>query len=77
MKTVRHTLAQKRANYDYDRTVSDWQRMNLSELKELPAQSRYHVKKAVMTYLGTSKGSNKAVKQVIQELDTPETAYVS
>ena len=77
MKTLRATLAHKRANYDYDRTVSDWQRMNLQELKDLPPQSRYHVKKAVMTYLGTSKGSNRAVKDVIQDLDTTQMVSAS
>ena len=70
-------MAQKRAKFDYDRTVNDWQRMNLSELKQLPPQSRYNVKKAVQTYLGTSKGSNKAVKQVIGDLNAPETAFAS
>ena len=57
---------------DYSRTVNDWQRMNLTELNTLSEQSRYHVKKAIMSYLGTSKGSNKALKPLLTELSTAE-----
>lgn len=52
--------------------MNDWQRMNLTELKVLPEQSRYHVKKAIMSYLGTSKGSNKALKPLLGELTPAE-----
>ncbi|XP_032227875.2 uncharacterized protein LOC5503752 [Nematostella vectensis] len=74
MKNMTQKLAEKRSKEDYDRTVKDWQRMNLSELKDLPAHSRYHVKKAIFSYLATSQGSAKALKPLTKELQahTPE-----
>ncbi|KAJ7388656.1 hypothetical protein OS493_036510 [Desmophyllum pertusum] len=69
---LKETKAQRRMKEDRQRTLNDWQRMNLTELKVLPDQSRYHVKKAIMSYLGTSKGSNKALKPLLSELSTAE-----
>lgn len=77
VKDIQTTLAKQRAKYDYDRTMRDWERMNLMELKQLPAVSRYNVKKAVVTYLGTSKGSNRAVREVVENLKAPEKAYAN
>ena len=57
---------------DHQRTLNDWNRMNLTELKVLPDQSRYHVKKAIMSYLGTSKGSNTALKPLLKEIDAAD-----
>jgi len=68
MKNVLTSLEEKRAKKDYDRTVQDWERMNLSELKNLPVQSRYHVKKAIHSYLGTSPGSAKALKPLTKQI---------
>ena len=67
---MHESLAQKKARADYERTVKDWHRMNLSELRELPPQSRHHVKKAIFSYLGTSQGSNKALRPLTKELGT-------
>ncbi|KAL9962919.1 hypothetical protein ACROYT_G032073 [Oculina patagonica] len=72
MNRLKETKAQKRMKDDHTRTMNDWQRMNLTELKVLPEQSRYHVKKAIMSYMGTSKGSNKALKPLLGELSTAE-----
>lgn len=69
---LKETKAQRRLKDDHTRTMNDWQRMNLRELKVLPEQSRYHVKKAIMSYLGTSKGSNKALKPLLGELSAAE-----
>lgn len=69
---LKETKAQKRMKEDHTRTLNDWQRMNLTELKVLPEQSRYQVKKAIMSYLGTSKGSNRALKPLLSELSTAE-----
>jgi hypothetical protein len=68
MKNVRTEMEDKRSKKDYDRTVKDWERMNLSELKSLPPQSRCHVKKAIHSYLGTSHGAVKALKPLTKEL---------
>ena len=57
---------------DQQRTLNDWNRMNLKELKELPQQSRYHAKKAIMSYLGSSKGSNKALKPLLNDFNAAE-----
>lgn len=57
---------------DHTRTLNDWHRMNLTELKSLPEQSRFHVKKAILSYLGTSKGCNKALRPLLNELHTAE-----
>ena len=46
--------------------------MNLAELKQLPAQSRYHVKEAIVSYLGTTKGSNQALKPLLDEIETAQ-----
>lgn len=46
--------------------------MNLTELKVLPEQSRYHVKKAIISYLGGSKGCNKALKPLLKEIEAKE-----
>ena len=69
---LKETKAQKRMKEDHTRTLNDWQRMNLTELKVLPEQSRYQVKKAIMSYLGTSKGSNRALKPLLSELSAAE-----
>lgn len=68
MKNVMVEMEEKRAKKDYDRTVKDWERMNLSELKTLPPQSRYHVKKAIHSYLGTTQGSAKALKPLTKQI---------
>ncbi|XP_031555251.1 uncharacterized protein LOC116292138 [Actinia tenebrosa] len=68
MKNVLVEMEEKRAKKDYDRTLKDWERMNLSELKSLPPQSRYHVKKAIHSYLGTSQGSAKALRPLTKEI---------
>lgn len=70
VRSMQESLAQKKSREDYERTVNDWKRMNLSELKELPPQSRFHVKKAIFSYLGTSQGSNKALRPLAKELET-------
>ena len=56
----------------HQRTMNDWNRMNLTELKVLPEQSRYHVKKAIISYLGGSKGCNKALKPLLKEIEATE-----
>lgn len=61
--------AQKQARVDYERTVQDWHRMNLSELKKLPPSPRYHIQKAIVSYLGTSRGSSQALIPLTKELD--------
>jgi len=45
--------------------------MNLDELKELPERSRFHYGKAITTYLGTSRGSLKAVNRLGGNLNGP------
>ena len=60
--------AKKRAKVDYERTVQDWHRMNLSELKKLPPSPRYHIKEAIVSYLGTSRGSSRAIQTLTKEL---------
>lgn len=66
-------LDEKRKKSDYDRVQKDWKRMNLDEMKELPERSRYHYSKAITTYLGTSKGSLKAVHSLGHSLNaSPE-----
>lgn len=72
LQRLKESKAEKRMKEDHSRTVNDWQRMNLTELNTLPEQSRYHVKKAIMSYLGTSKGSSKALKPLLTELSTAE-----
>lgn len=61
-------LNKKKIQIDYDRTIKDWERMNLNELKELPPYSRYHVGKAIKTYFGTSKGASLAVSSLSKNL---------
>lgn len=68
MKNVISGIEEKRAKKDYDRTKMDWERMNLSELKNLPAQSRFHVKRAIHSYMGTSPGSARALKPLTKEI---------
>lgn len=63
------SLNKKRVQLDYDRTLKDWKRMNLNELKELPPYSRYHVSKAIKTYFGTSKGASQAVNSLTKRLE--------
>lgn len=58
------SIEEQRKQSDYDRVQKDWKRMNLDELKELPERSRFHYGKAVTAYLGTSKGSMKAVRRL-------------
>ena len=62
-------LNKKKIQTDYDRTLKDWERMNLNELKELPPYSRYHVNKAIKTYFGTSKGASRAVNSLSKQLE--------
>ena len=69
---LQETKAQKRMKEDHQRTMNDWNRMNLTELKVLPEQSRYHVKKAIISYLGGSKGCNKALKPLLKEIEAKE-----
>ena len=66
--------AEKQAKVDYERTVEDWHRMNLVELKKLPPNPRYHFKKAIVSYLGTTPGSSRALAPLTKVLDaaTPE-----
>lgn len=66
--------AEKQEKVDYQRTVQDWNRMNLSELKKLPPNPRYHFKKTIVSYLGTTPGSSKAIVPLTEELNakTPE-----
>ncbi|KAL9962920.1 hypothetical protein ACROYT_G032074 [Oculina patagonica] len=70
-------LAEKQAKADYDRTVKDWNRMNLSELKKLPPSPRYHIKKAIVSYLGTSRGSSEALKPLTKQLDASTPTPIS
>ncbi len=62
-------LNRKRVQMDYERTLKDWERMNLNELRELPPYSRYHVGKAIKTYFGTSKGGTRAVNSLSKQLE--------
>jgi hypothetical protein len=62
-------LNKKKVQMDYDRTLKDWERMNLNELKELPPYSRHHVSKAIKTYFGTSKGSSRAANSLSKQLE--------
>ncbi|XP_028405169.1 uncharacterized protein LOC114527660 isoform X2 [Dendronephthya gigantea] len=62
-------LNKKKVRMDYNRTMKDWERMNLNELKELPPYSRYHVSKAIKTYFGTSKGATQAVNSLSKHLE--------
>lgn len=71
------TLAEKQAKADYERTVQDWNRMNLSELKKLPPNPRYHIKKAIVSYLGTSRGSSRALKPLTKELNAATPTPIS
>ncbi|KAK2548468.1 hypothetical protein P5673_031364 [Acropora cervicornis] len=68
----KESKAQSRMKEDHRKTVDDWNRMNLAELKALPLQSRFHVKKTIVSYLGTSTGSNKALKPLLNELSTDQ-----
>lgn len=72
IERLKETKAQRRMKEDQTRTLNDWNRMNLAELKTLPLQSRFHVKKAITSYLGTSKGCNKALRPLLDELNTYE-----
>lgn len=69
--------AQKQAKSDYERTVQDWHRMNLAELKNLPPSPRYHMKKAIVSYLGTSRGSSRALVPLTEELNATTPAAIS
>ena len=71
------SIADQRAKVDYIRAQRDWKRMNLSELKELPNQTKTHMKKVIGTYLGTSKGSIKALHGLSKELDAQEPTPVA
>ncbi|XP_074606805.1 uncharacterized protein LOC141859819 [Acropora palmata] len=66
--------AERQAKVDYERTVQDWHRMNLVELKKLPPSPRYHIKKAIVSYLGTTPGSSRALAPLTKALSagTPE-----
>ena len=68
------SIGQERAYADYERVQKDWKRMNLNELKDLPQRSRFHYGKAVTTYLGTSRGSLKAVNKLAGSLNGSETS---
>ncbi|XP_020631078.1 uncharacterized protein LOC110068055 isoform X1 [Orbicella faveolata] len=70
-------LAEKQAKADYERTLQDWNRMNLSELKKLPPNPRYHIKKAIVSYLGTSRGSSRALKPLTKELNATTPTPIS
>ena len=69
LSSTSEALAERQAEADYERTIQDWNRMNLSELKKLPPSPRYHIKKAIESYLGTSRGSSRALKPLTKELD--------
>ncbi len=69
VKKMYTAISEKRNKADYQRVQKDWKRMNLDELKELPEKSRFHYGKAISTYLGTSKGSLKAVNSLGQSLN--------
>lgn len=69
LSSTSEALAERQAKADYERTIQDWNRMNLSELKKLPPSPRYHIKKAIESYLGTSRGSSLALKPLTKELD--------
>ena len=62
-------IKKKKIQLDYNRTLKDWERMHLNDLKELPPYSRYHVNKAIKTYFGTSKGATKAVNSLSKQLE--------
>ena len=68
------SIHEQRRQADYDRVKKDWKRMNLNELKELPERSRFHYGKAISTYLGTSKGSLKAVHRLGGDLNDSEAS---
>lgn len=70
-------LAEKQAKADYERTVQDWNRMDLSALKKLPPNPRYHIKKAIVSYLGTSRGSSQALKPLTKELNATTPTPIS
>ena len=72
VKKMYSAIEEKRKKADYERVEKDWKRMNLDELKELPERSRYHYGKAINTYLGTSKGSAKAVHTLGRSLSSLE-----
>lgn len=74
VKKMYHSIEEKRKQADYERVQKDWKRMNLDEIKELPERSRQHYGKAISTYLGTSKGSVKAVRQLGSSLSNSETS---
>ncbi|KAJ7388655.1 hypothetical protein OS493_036509 [Desmophyllum pertusum] len=77
LTNTHEALAEKQAKADYDRTVQDWNRMNLSELKKLPPSPRYHIKKAIVSYLGTSRGSSRALKPLTKELNATTPKPIS
>ncbi|XP_032227877.2 uncharacterized protein LOC116611607 [Nematostella vectensis] len=74
VKSLQDGMYKRKMENDYQRTVKDWQRMNLAELSQLPPQSQYHVKKAITTYLGNSKGSIKALNPLVKEFRGSRTS---
>ena len=54
---------------DYTRTKQDWYRMELEELKKINEVNRGHMQLTCHTYLGTSRGSRKAVASLAKVLD--------
>ncbi|XP_038051909.1 uncharacterized protein LOC119724771 isoform X2 [Patiria miniata] len=69
LKTQYSSNAQERIKSDYERTRQDWDRMELDKLRDIHEVSRSHMRITCGTYLGTSKGSHKAVKNLTKVLE--------
>ncbi|XP_022088772.1 uncharacterized protein LOC110978251 isoform X2 [Acanthaster planci] len=69
LKTQYSSNAQERIKFDYERTKQDWDRMELDRLREIHEVNRSHMRITCGTYLGTSKGSNKAIKNLTKVLE--------
>ena len=67
LKKIQDTKYERKMEADYKRTVNDWNRMNLVEIYQLPAQTTFNVKKAIQTYLGSSKGCVKALNPLLKQ----------
>jgi len=65
--SIMQSYSADRAKSDYSRTMKDWERMNLAELRELNPQHLYHVAQNIKAYLGSSEGSAKAVKELTKK----------
>jgi len=61
--------AQERIKNDYQRTKQDWERMELDKLRDIHEVNRSHMRITCGTYLGTSMGSNRAIKSLTKILE--------